>query len=232
MGFGTLFIGYFIAFLMSFHKFGFACQIVGFYVIFCALQKLVEYKKCLTKAIFPLLIMTLCSIYDAGAMISETFLALPFPQAVNYIADILFISASFFFHMFLLRGIISLGEDTELPKISAKARWDLVFVTFYLLLNVVLTILSFIALKIDILAEVTRIMAPIAALISIMLPICILFTVHSCYMNICAPEDVDMQPKPSRFAFINKSRKMSEEKDKLMEEWLQKQKDQKKSKKK
>ena len=40
MGFGLLFLGYFIATLMSNHPYGWATQIVGFYLIFLALARL------------------------------------------------------------------------------------------------------------------------------------------------------------------------------------------------
>ena len=43
MGFGLLFVGYFIAFLMSVNNYGFAFEIVGYAIMLSAVGKLSEY---------------------------------------------------------------------------------------------------------------------------------------------------------------------------------------------
>ncbi len=230
MGFGILFLGYFIAFLMSFHKFGFACQILGYYLIFIALQKLSEYKRILTRAILPLLFMTLCSLFHGANVLLETFGAETFPPMLSAFADIIWTASNFIFHLFLLQGIAKLGEETALVGIVSQARWNTVFTTFYLLINIIVNLLYAISLSLNqtpdsFLEKILSILAPLTALISIIYPIILLFLLFSCYKNICAPEDLDMAPKPSRFAFINKSREKSAEQDRKMEAWLEDQKD-------
>lgn len=221
MGFGILFIGYFIAFLMSLHKYGFLCRIIGYYLIFLSLQKLSEYKRILSLAVFPLLIMTLCGVYDAGAMISDSVFVLPFPEALSYAIDVLEIVASYIFHVLLLRGIMELGNDTDLPKVSSFARWTLVGATAYCILNTILIVIqAFVPVGEGSIQSFASILARVTLLAGILFPMVMLVLIHSCYAQICAPEDVDMEPKPSRFAFINKSRKLSAEKDKEMEAWL------------
>ena len=233
MGFGILFIGYFIAFLMSLHKYGFLCRIIGYYLIFLSLQKLSEYKTTLSRAAIPLLVMTLCGVYDAGAMISESVFATPFPEVFSYAVDVLEIVSSYVFHVLLLKGIISLGEDTELPKVCAFTRWSLVGVTSYCILNAILIVMQAFAPFGDPFAQrFASVLARITLLAGILYPIVMLVLIHSCYAQICAPEDLDMEPKPSRFAFINKSRKLSAEKDKQMETWLAEQQAKKHKKKK
>lgn len=221
MGFGILFIGYFIAFLMSIHKYGFLCRIIGYYLIFLSLQKLSEYKKILSKAVFPLLIMTLCGVYDAGAMISESVFAIPFPESLSYAIDVLEIVSGYIFHILLLRGIMGLGQDTELPKVSSFARWALVGATACCMLNAILVAMqALVPVGEGSIQNFAGILARVALLAGILYPIVMLALIHSCYAQICAPEDLDMEPKPSRFSFINKSRKLSAEKDKEMEAWL------------
>ena len=233
MGFGILFIGYFIAFLMSLHKYGFLCRIIGYYLIFLSLQKLSEYKTTLSRAVIPLLVMTLCGVYDAGAMISESVFATPFPEVFSYAVDVLEIVSSYVFHVLLLKGIICLGEDTEQPKVCSFARWNLVAVTSYCILNAILMVMQAFAPFGDPFAQsFASVLARITLLAGILYPIVMLVLIHSCYAQICAPEDLDMEPKPSRFAFINKSRKLSAEKDKQMETWLAEQQAKKHKKKK
>ena len=225
MGFGLLFIGYFIAFLMSFHRYGFLCRIIGYYLIFSSAQKLSEYKRGIAQTVIPLLVMTLCGIYDAGALVSESFFSTPFPQALTYSVDLIELALGFLFHVYLLKGIIGLGEDTELPKVSSFARWNLVSVTSHLILNVILTVSQlcislFPAFGGETLQALTSTLVRVTLLVGILYPILMLVLIHSCYAQICAPEDLEMKPKPSRFSFINKSREMSAKKDEEMEKWL------------
>ncbi len=203
MGFGTLFIGYFIAFLMSFHKYGFACQIIGYYIMFVALQKLSEYKYSLARAVLPLLIMTLCGVYDAGALVSSTFFSIGFPGVLTTVVDILQIAGSFVFQIYLLRGISELASDTELPKISKTAKWNLVVVTSYILLTITFSLISIAAVlfsnqETGLLYSAANILAPITVLSSILYPIPVLFLIFSCYAQICTPEDIDMPPRNSK----------------------------------
>ena len=224
MGFGVLFIGYFIAFLMSLHTYGFVCRILGYYLIFLSLQKLSEYKKILLHAVAPLLVMTICGVYDAGAMLSESIFASPFPQPLSFAVDVLEIVAGYIFHLFLLKGITKLGEDTELPRICSFARWNLVSVTAYGFLNAILLVIQLFALAGEtVINSFASTLTRVTLLAGILYPVIMLFLIHSCYVQICAPEDIEMQPKPSRFAFVNKSREMSAEKDKEMETWLNEQ---------
>lgn len=225
MGFGLLFIGYFIAFLMSFHKYGFLCRIIGYYLIFSSVQKLSEYKNDITRTAIPLLTLILCGVYDAGALISESIFFAPFPQALTYSVDLMEVALGFLLHIYLLRAIIALGEDTELPKICSFARWNLVGVTFHLILNVILStaqlcISLFPSFGGEALQALASILVRATLLVGILYPILMLVLLHSCYAQICAPEDLEMKPKPSRFSFINKSREMSVKKDKEMEKWL------------
>lgn len=222
MGFGILFIGYFIAFLMSLHKFGFLCRIIGYYVIFLSVQKLSEYKRSLARTAIPLLIMTLCGVYDAGAMISESIFASVFPAPLSYAIDLVEIAAGYVFHIFLLKAIIALGQETELPKICSCARWNLAVVTSYCILSAILMVMQMIlwtSASSELLAFAGT-LSRITLLAGILYPLLVLILIHSCYAQICAPEDLDMKPKPSRFNFVNKSREMSAEKDKEMETWL------------
>ncbi len=188
---------------MSFHKYGFACQIVGYYVMFMALQKLFEYKHSLGRAVLPLFFMALCSVYDAGAVFSEAFFATVFPSGLTTLVDILQIAGIFVFHIYLLRGIGELANDTELPKISKSSTFNLAVITFYLLLSMTFSLISIIAIAAgaqegSFLYETATVLAPITALFSIIYPIPVLYLLYSCYMRICAPEDVDMESRKSK----------------------------------
>lgn len=221
MGFGLLFIGYFAAFLMSVNSYGWAFQIVGFYIIFLALQKLSDYKHSIKKCLVPLVIMTLCQVYvgvlSLGIMIDGTgifdVMKMIYGMWVTSLVNAIYLVALLVFHLFLLTSIRELATDVEDEGIAKWTARNRLFVSFYVLLDVISIIFPSSS---DIRLHLLR----IAMLASILYPILMLYMLYRCYAGICAPEDADMTPKPSRFAFINKSREMSEKKDKEMQEMI------------
>ena len=221
MGFGLLFIGYFTAFLMSVNSYGWAFQIVGFYLIFLALQKLSDYKHSIKKCLVPLVVMTLCQVYvgilSLGIMIDGTgifdVMKMIYGMWVTSLVNSIYVVALLVFHLFLLRSIYELATDVEDDGIAKWTSRNRLFVSFYVLLDIVYAVFP---QSSDIKLHLLR----IAMLASIVYPILMLYMLFRCYAGICAPEDVDMTPKPSRFAFVNKSREMSEKKDKEMQELI------------
>ena len=218
MGFGLLFIGYFIAFLMSVNSFGWAFQIVGFYIIFLALQKLAEYKHSIKKCLVPLVVMTLCQVYmgvvSLGMMMDGTgvfaVMKLIYGMWVSTLDNAIFLAASLIFHLFLLHAIKELATDVGDSGIAKWASRNRLFVSFYVLLDVV-------SILFPSTSPIKFSLYRIVMLISILYPILMLYMLYRCYAGICAPEDADMTPRPSRFAFINKSRAMSEKNEQEMQ---------------
>lgn len=220
MGFGLLFIGYFIAFLMSMHAYGWATQIIGFYIILRALMKLSEYKHSVTRCLIPLTVMTLCQVFSAvhsfgffDAMTGNLFTALRHLQIENFINTV---SLTFvmIFHFLLLHSIKELAMDVEDTAISRLATRNNYIVGTYFLLDMIVILLP------D--SNFTKVLFLITVLASIIYPIFILHLLYRCYAGICAPEDKDMEPKPSRFAFINKRREMRKNADNKMDALIDK----------
>ncbi len=221
MGFGLLFIGYFIAFLMSVNSYGWAFQIVGFYIIFLALQKLSEYKHSIKKCLVPLVVMTLCQVYigvlSLGIMMDGTeifdVMKMIYGMWVTSLVNAVFLVALLAFHLFLLHSIRELATDVGDGGIAKWTSRNRLFVSFYVLLDMVSVLFpSTSPIKLS--------LYRIVMLASILYPILMLYMLYRCYAGICAPEDANMTPKPSRFAFVNKSRAMSEKKDKEMQELI------------
>lgn len=227
MGFGLLFIGYFIAFLMSFHRFGWIFRIVGFYIIFLALGKLSEYKRSMKKCLMPLLLMTLCEVYTGifsmGNLIDPDISS---PVVITSLVGAAFEAMRLIFHIFLFLAIRQLSSDVGDRSIEALAQSSIFIAVLYTVCNTVITILKsgF---------EITnRYLIIFISLFSILFPLLVLYVLFRCYAGICAPEDADMKPKPSRFAFINKSRELSEKKDREMQDLIKKVETKKQNKKK
>ena len=145
MGFGLLFIGYFVAFLMSVNSYGWAFQIVGFYLIFLALQKLSEYKHSIKKCLVPLVVMTLCQVYvgvlSLGIMIDGTgifdVMKMMYGMWITSLVNAVFLVALLAFHLFLLRSVRELATDVGDEGIAKWTSRNRLFVSFYVLLDIV-----------------------------------------------------------------------------------------------
>ena len=187
MGFGILFFGYFISFLMSVNSYGAIFALIGNYIIFSAIQKLSEYKTSMTRCIPFLLVMALCNIYDTAGILFTID-----AQAIGIIVSTARLVSEFCFNIFLFLAIFSLGQDTDVAEVKAFAKTNIGMCAIAFLLNV--TLLLYSGSKFIIIA------AMLAKLIS---PLFALALIYKCFRFICAPEDVDMPVKPSRFKFIN-----------------------------
>jgi len=207
MGFGLLFIGYFIAFLMSVHPYGWITQIIGFYIIFRALTKLFEYKHSVSRCLVPLVGMTVCQALSG----LQSFIG---PFRLEWLLGAVSLSLGTGFHFLLLRSIKELAEDVEDSAIARLTARNGYVVGFYFLLNVVVMLLPK--------NNVTSVLYGITMLASLIYPLFMLHLLFCCYRGICAPEDKDMEQKPSRFAFINKRREMRKGDDQKMDELVEK----------
>ena len=207
MGFGLLFFGYFAAFLMSFNSFGSIFALIGYYVMFIALQKLSEYTHSITYCIPSLIALFFCAVTDATNLIFKSLdLAQPFSGTViSYAISLLSLTSSLIFHIFLLTAISELGRDTELPEVIALTKTNIAAVSAYFILNVVVFILNLFKLNFPLLIVVTL-------LLRIAYPVFVLALIYKCFSKICAPDDVDMPIKPSRFKFINDIRERQQKK--------------------
>ncbi len=219
MGFGLLFIGYFIAFLMSINPYGWAFQIVGFYIIFRALEKLFEYKHSISRCLIPLVIMTarqaLFGIHSLGLLDAMTAVVSILESFwIENLISAVYVALLMVFHFLLLQSIRELALDTEDTAIARLTTRNGYIVGFYFLLNVLTAFLPSGSLK--------QVLSPITVLASIVYPIFMLYLLYRCYARICAPEDKDMEPKPSRFAFINKRREMQKKADEHMDKLIDK----------
>ena len=226
MGFGLLFIGYFITFLMSVNNYGFAFRIVGYAVMFSAIGKLSEYKHKLSRTVLPLFLLSFCALFDAGRTLTE-LLSIPlslFTESNAQLVSNLVILLSVIFQIMLLRGIRDIGVDAEAEKVPQHAVLCMILVCIVGAWKLAVNLLGTFATISD--GTVFRLFALGAVLAGLLYPVVVLAFLFSCYAKICAPEDTDMAPRPSRFAFINRIReerqKKADEISRLREEYQKK----------
>lgn len=233
MGFGLLFIGYFITFFMSVHSYGFAFELIGYTVMLYAVSKLAEYKHRLFRVIYPLLGMALYSVYMGLSKMNDVLeLQLPIFNTTALVILSLFAAVcTVLFHVFLLLPIRSIAKDVAENGLALGAVFALTFSCIGCLVE---PIVGLVGQALRLLAEnssavgadtaigiiggadgpteilVSTSTMPVWSLISLFLqllcPLVTLIFLFLCYARICAPEDVDMPQKPSRFAFVNRFR--------------------------
>ena len=196
MGFGILFFGYFITFLMSLNAYGAVFALIGNYVIFSALGKISEYKHSIVKCIPFLLVMALCNILGV-----VEFLFSPNIGIVKTISDTLSLASALLFNLFLFRSLYELGEDTEVSEVKASAKLNTFAAIVYFAANVAVMIFA------------NKYLIITAMILRLIFPLMALALIYKCFRFICAPEDVDMPIKPSRFKFINDFRERQAQKE-------------------
>ena len=214
MGFGLLFIGYFISFLMSLNNYGFAFEIVGFAIMLSAVGKLSEYKHGLSRVSVALLVMALCSVYDGFRQLNTVFalhLSL-FNTSVAFTFSLVSAIATVAFHILLLIPIRDIAKDAQDIGLAQKAFPAIGASVLAFVLELTVAILGSFFSGIAP-TQAFRAVTLISVLVHIFYPVIILWFIYSCYAKICAPEDVEMPQRPSRFAFINNMREKRAEKE-------------------
>lgn len=212
MGFGLLFIGYLLAFLMSLNAYGYAFAILGYYIIFSALQKLSEYKHSFSYSLFPLCIMTILRILELIVSVSQkTGLDLYLASIIERVLgsstiSILITVLSFVFSVLLFISITEIADSVELPELVKTGRFNIAVRIIYILMYLTAVLLPAI-FNIN-----TGILMPVLLIYELICHFLALSLIYKCFFKICAPEDVDVPVKPSRFKFINDIRAKKEEK--------------------
>lgn len=197
MGFGILFFGYFITFLLSLNAYGTIFALIGNYIIFVALQKLSEYKHSLTRCIPFLLLMAICNLLGSVKVLFSADFGM-----IGSVIDTVSLVSSLIFNVFLFLSIISLGEDTEVSEVKSLAKTDIAIIIIYFVANLAMMIFA-----------ANKYILAGAMLLRLIFPLFALALIYKCFRFICAPEDVDMPVKPSRFKFINDFHKRQAQKE-------------------
>lgn len=203
MGFGYLFIGYLITFVLYITVnslgFGGVALLLGYGVMFYALNTLTLYHRAFTYAKWVQLPLAVTALYSLIASLSELFLLhLPIvTPTITYVTEWITFLLMVFFNVALLYGIRMLAREVGLVHIAVKAVRNSVFVGLYAVLMLIA--------KLPILPEGARsyLTLPIVMLDVVWVVLNLLLLV-SCAKNICPAGDEEQQPKRSRFEWINR----------------------------
>ena len=209
MGFGTLFIGYFL--LLNIVKPA-ASDVIAGLVILLALERLARVNsKFAISRIFTLLfsavglfrfVLFFGGMIFAGFTEFETLIS-PYAGALRYL---LLIPMT----VLILFGIEEVAREVELEKVPTRAR----FLAFF---GIAIHLLYVIC---ELPIALPSLIYTIEILLEFIYSVTLIFLIWNCYYMICMPEDVNgKKRKPSRFAFVNAYREREEAKEREMEEY-------------
>ena len=219
MGFGLLFIGYFVATLMSFHMFGAFVSVVGYGIIIGASLKLSKYNNFFrllsVGAAAMMAVYAIIAVSDIGdflyseMLISKNIFTDTFDSVLEYVD----IAANFFFVVALLFSIRSIAKETEVFKLVYNSTRNLTFWCVYYVLILIGR------LPFPFTEDYIAAFGPFSIALYFVCIVLNLVLIFSCYARICDENDVDMAQKPSRFKFVNRFREESEKRrEKAMNE--------------
>jgi hypothetical protein len=198
MGFGLLFIGYFITFVMTLNNFKFIIAPVGYVVILLALLRLRRYERRFHYALICSMLLILFGSYNflhGGA--EKLGIALPaWDTVIKPAADWVLFIAEAALSIALLLAIAALAGGLELTG-QRRAAWrNTILVGVYFITDT--TRMTLFPGS----AAANQYLLPPVLLLRLCYTALNLILIYSCYMRICPEGDEDMPEREPRFKFI------------------------------
>ena len=198
MGFGTLFIGYFLILNLTYYG---LTDVIAAAVMLLGLYKLSGFNKYFRAALVVCGVFLAFSVGELGVAIYEMFIAkLDAPALISVMSAVrsLILGA---LSVLMLKALSAIATEVDIPELVKKCeRLTVATSTVYSVLIVLELPLSFIN------PYVLAIGSLLALLTAIAVIIMNLSAIYTCYMKICMPGDEELRDKPSRFAFVNEYR--------------------------
>ena len=208
MGFGNLFIGYFL--LLNLTYYGFT-DLIAASVMLLGLYKLSKVNRYFSYAAIATVVFLSFSFAEFGISTYNIFAssanAIDSPFIVSF-TSILRSMCIGLLTVLILKGIEEIAKEVELEDVPTKAsRLVIITAVTYTAWIILEARLSFIN------HYVLGVLSFITIVATIALIIVNLTVIYTCYMRICMPGDESLTDKPSRFAFVNEYRARKAERD-------------------
>ena len=207
MGFGLLFVGYFVSYVMSYV---FIPKLLGCLIMLAGIVKLSEYELEFKKCVPALGAMSIASAYMLARSIFEYFgiESAAFGELAVNIVSVAEELLGFVFHIFLLRAINKIAKDTGLDKLCFRAMRNLIVVA---VAQVAYVSLSLVPKSAEGVTQVLFWVALGLRLIWIVLDLSLLV---SCYRMICDESDADMPDREVSIPVIRQMENVMRKRDK------------------
>ncbi len=204
MGFGLLFIGYFLEYLLGLNQLGTFTHVIGYMVMFVGLSRLRLYCRTFVYAQYATVVLMLPAVYRTFAHLSELFdMTFSFVTPIlTLVVELLNHGLFLLFHVLLSVALMEICNRTGVKKNAIRALQNLVIVVTQSLLQFYLLPLGSGGIA------ASALFYTLSLLLNLVWVICNLVLIGSCYMRICPAGEANGEKpkKPSRFAFVNDMR--------------------------
>lgn len=197
MGWGLLFFGYFLEFILGMNTmFAPFVHVLGYALMAVGINGLRRYCRSFVRVYACALALLLLGVWRMFVGVDELFsLQLPFLlDGINQTVVWLNFALMILFHIFLALSVKELALRVSVSKNAVRAMRNLIafglYAVCYLLLMLVPTL---------------KFLVPATLLLWPLWAICNCVMLYSCYMRIAPANESDQRP-PSRFAFVNRMR--------------------------
>ena len=212
MGFGMMLVGYLITYVVALNTYGAAFRLLGYAIMAYAAYKLASYEGKFKLVLCAAIANVISSVLGVAQLVCkflyDNMLTSVNPFGERYVLVMTYVEATLVlvFQVALILAVRKIAKDTEVNKIELNAGRNLFFVGLYYVMSIV----GYLPLPFK--ADYVKYMG---------LPLTLLYfawiafqigLLGSCYARICDEGDVEMERKPSRFAFVNQFRAELDEK--------------------
>ena len=210
MGFGILFLAYFMAFFVPLSY----LHLIGYALVALALIKLSDYRPAFLRAVWWLIPLGACCLYHSASSLCKLApdlgLAIPelpvFGVTVTAAVTLVEYALILCFHWVLMIQLRGFAAELDLPAIAKRADVGAWLVSVQCSCYIV-------AMVLELAGHPLQFFSAIAALLQFVWAAFNLYNLFTCYMYICPEGDEQMERKPSRFAFVNEMRQKMDERD-------------------
>lgn len=212
MGFGTLFIGYFL--LLNVTYFGYT-DLIAALIIMLGLYRLATVNKPFKYAFYAASALSVVGLSELVISLLEVFLPVNSSVAAISVVSPIRHTVIGVLSVLILIGIRDVAKEVGINTLSKKANSYIYVSAVLFLLSALFEIpISFIP------TNIMNIIGFILILLVFLLIIVNLATIYTAYMRICMPEDIENDaPKKSKIGFVNKFREHEAEKQKEYAEY-------------
>ena len=215
MGFGTLFLGYFL--LLNIYYYGFT-DLIAALVMAIALQKLSSVNAPFKKAFFASLVFGFVGAVEMALGFIDMFFPVLNASAIIPYIDIPRYIIAAILTLLIFSGIEEVSREVGLSVLAARARISMIFSLAVYFLSSILSVpltSDFIPVKVFATAGV------IIQFTTLFVVGLNLYVIYKAYAKICMPEDneLDMEEAPSRFEFVNRHREHTKQKQREYAEY-------------
>ena len=207
MGFGVLFIGYFLFLNIATY---FYTDVIAATVTMLALHKLSGINRPFKIAMWLSLGFSVFACAEFAIEIISTYSFMPSEDIIHSTVAVIRYGIMLALNVLMLTGMKEVSDEVGLPKISNKCKSLTYTVAFVYTLDMILEI-SALSTIIDTRILVTLSVA--AVLATLIVTALVLIEIYHCYMRICMPGQ-DERSSKSRFEFVNKFRAHEEAREK------------------